>query len=97
MSDAGPTCRRASRDTLIVALHQRRSTEDRMADHDDDRVTARVRREYLEMPGLSLTEEQAARLWQLSRHESEGLLRRLVEEHFLVQARTGHFRRGSPA
>lgn len=68
-----------------------------MADHDDDRVTARVRREYLEMPGLSLTGDQAARLWHLSRDESEDLLRRLVEEHFLVQARSGHFRRMSPA
>jgi hypothetical protein len=44
-----------------------------------DTIVQRVRGEYLEMPGLSLTEHQAQRLWQLDAaacHSLFGFLRR---------------------
>ena len=43
----------------------------------------RVRGEYLEMPGLSLTRAQAQRLWNLDCVTCEHLLRLLVEGRFL--------------
>lgn len=46
-------------------------------------VLLRVRGEYCEMPGLSLTLPQAQRLWGLDACACEALLRELVDEHFL--------------
>lgn len=66
-----------------------------MRDCDPDRTTERARREFLEMPGLSLTVDQAARLWQIPHDESSTLLARLVDEHFLHRAASGHYRRVS--
>jgi hypothetical protein len=43
----------------------------------------RIRAEYLEIPGLNLTERQAQRLWGLEAQESQRLLNSLVEAHFL--------------
>ena len=43
----------------------------------------RVRAEYLEMPGLSLTTDQAARLWAVDRSLACLLLERLVTSGFL--------------
>ena len=48
----------------------------------------RVRSEYLEMPGLSLTPEQACCLWGVDASLGLQLLDRLVEHGFL--ARTDH-------
>lgn len=64
---------------------------------DIDRLTEEMRRQYRDLPGLALTREQAARLWHLPHAESEALLRRLVDEQFLVCARSGHYRRGGAA
>jgi hypothetical protein len=47
-------------------------------------VLLRIRAEYLEMPGLSLTLRQGQRLWGLSRTELEPVLRRLVDSGFLT-------------
>jgi hypothetical protein len=54
-------------------------------------VLRRVRGEYLEMPGLSLTTAQAQRLWTLDRPTCESLLNALVDAHFLARARDGSF------
>ncbi len=54
----------------------------------------RVRAEFLEMPGLSLTVSQAARLWGLSPAQSERLLHELVDSGFLVRDPRGAYRRG---
>lgn len=54
---------------------------------------ARIRREYLEMPGLVLTLPQAARLWGLTVRRSESLLSILVDIGFLVRDDTGAYRR----
>ena len=44
-----------------------------------------IRREYLELPGLSLTTAQVQRLWNLDRNTCQGLLDVLVRDKFLRQ------------
>jgi hypothetical protein len=62
--------------------------------HDSlDTLLRRVRDEFLEMPGLSLTEGQASRLWQVDPMTTADLLRRLVEARFLARTGAGHYRR----
>jgi len=58
-----------------------------------DAIVQRVRGEYLEMPGLSLTAHQAQRLWHLEPEACRLLLSALVESGFLRQtARGGYVR-----
>ena len=56
-------------------------------------LAQRIRGEYTEMPGLTLTVRQAARLWGTSIAQSERLLSYLVESGFLVEASDGTYRR----
>ncbi len=57
---------------------------------------ARARGEYLEMPGLSLTLEQAQRLWALDGGTCARLLSALVQAGFLRKRRDGAYvRRGT--
>jgi hypothetical protein len=51
----------------------------------------RIRGEFREMPGLTLTLRQAARLWSLDPVTCDTALRILVEERFLDQTRRGAF------
>ncbi|MGE0359996.1 MAG: hypothetical protein AB7H93_08050 [Vicinamibacterales bacterium] len=60
-----------------------------------DGLLRRIRDEFVEMPGLSLTEGQAARLWQVDPGTTAALLRRLVEARFLARTGAGHYRRMS--
>ena len=53
----------------------------------------RVQGEFLEMPGLRLTEPQARRLWGLDAASCEALLRALVDTKFLFRTRDGAFMR----
>ena len=53
----------------------------------------RVESEYSEMPGLSLTLAQAARLWGLDRGACEILLTKLVERRVLKRAPNGTYLR----
>lgn len=53
----------------------------------------RIRGEYLEMPGLALTIEQAARLWSLDKGACESALGALVALGFLQLARDGRYLR----
>jgi response regulator of citrate/malate metabolism len=48
-----------------------------------DELRRRVIAEFLEMPGLSLSIEQGARLWGIETHACRRLLDDLVEQHFL--------------
>jgi hypothetical protein len=48
---------------------------------------ARVRAEFIEMPGLQLTVEQAARLWACDRALCNAVLAALVDARFLVRTR----------
>ena len=58
-----------------------------------DDILLRIRGEFLEMPGLSLTPAQAQRLWALEREVCDGLLTELVTEGFLTRSRDGAFLR----
>jgi hypothetical protein len=59
-------------------------------------LLSRARGEYLEMPGLSLTLDQAQRLWALDRGTCSGVLANLVRDGFLRQRRDGSYiRRGA--
>lgn len=51
----------------------------------------RVEGEYREMPGLSLTLPQAARLWGLDRGTCERVLTKLVERRVLKRAWNGTY------
>ena len=57
----------------------------------------RVRGEFLEMPGLRLTPQQAARLWAMDRLTSESVLERLASTGFLARTREGAYLRSSMA
>jgi hypothetical protein len=50
---------------------------------DIQSILERVRGEFNESPGLRLTPEQAARLWNLDARASAEVLRRLVAASFL--------------
>ena len=56
-------------------------------------VLRRVKGEFLEMPGLRLTEAQARRLWGLDQDACTALLGALVEANFLFRTRDGAFMR----
>ena len=58
-----------------------------------DDVLRRVQGEFLEMPGLRLTEAQARRLWGLDPASCEALLGALVDANFLFRTRDGAFMR----
>ena len=58
-----------------------------------DDVLRRVQGEFLEMPGLRLTEPQARRLWGLDRDSCAALLGALIETNFLFRTRDGAFMR----
>jgi hypothetical protein len=53
----------------------------------------RIRAEYFEMPGLSLTLAQASRLWGIEPAALEPLLWALVESGFLWRTETGCYLR----
>lgn len=65
-----------------------------------EEVLRRVQGEFLEMPGLRLTEAQARRLWGLDAASCSALLGALVDAKFLFRTRDGAFMRveyASPA
>jgi Fic family protein len=51
----------------------------------------RIRGEFLEMPGLRLTSEQAARLWHVDAATCTAVLSRLVADRFLTRTRSGAY------
>ncbi len=54
-------------------------------------VVSRVRGEFLEMPGLRLTAQQAQRLWRMDEHACDAVLGALVDSRFLTRTRDGAF------
>jgi hypothetical protein len=54
-------------------------------------VVRQVRGEYLEMPGLRLTVEQARRLWRLDESACDAVFSTLLDAHFLARTRDGAF------
>jgi len=59
----------------------------------NDDVLKRVQGEFLEMPGMRLTEAQARRLWNLDAASCQTLLTALVNSQFLFRTRDGAFMR----
>ena len=65
-------------------------------DSIDERLLQCIRSEYREMPGLSLTLEQASRMWNTDAATGAALLEVLVEERFLC-LRNSQYRRNNAA
>lgn len=57
--------------------------------HPDPKLVDIIRGEFTEMPGLRLTDEQAARLCDADRKECAAILRSLVDEGFLRRTPDG--------
>ena len=69
---------------------------DRLTQHDHyaqgfEAAVRRAEAGFLEMPGLKLTEAQAARLWSCDADVAGAVLTRLTESLFLTRTRTGAF------
>lgn len=56
-----------------------------------EELTRRVRGEYDEMPGLSLTLTQAARLWHIEEPVCAAILDALTRENFLTRTPAGTY------
>ena len=63
----------------------------------NERLVRRIRAEFLEMPGLCLTIEQAQRLWSLEPRTCEALLNPLIDSRFLRRTDRGLFVLRRPA
>jgi hypothetical protein len=57
----------------------------------DESLLSRIRGEYAEMPGLSLTTAQAERLWQLDQDTCRAALNRLVQRGVLTLTSRGQY------
>jgi len=55
------------------------------------RLVERIREEYMSMPGLKLTREQACRLWGVGHDTCEAALGALLAEGFLHETGTGKY------
>lgn len=60
-----------------------------------DNLLRRIYAEYAEMPGLSLTHQQAQRLWALNAETCLAALEYLTETKFLCCGRTGQYARST--
>ena len=67
-----------------------------LSDYANDGLLRRIRGEFLEMPGLRLTEAQAARLWGMDLPMCSELLRALIDTRFLFRTRDGAVMRVEP-
>lgn len=62
-----------------------------ISDQATELLLYRIRGEFLEMPGLRLTQEQAARLWNMDAAVCAAALMRLVADRFLTRTRHGAY------
>lgn len=58
-----------------------------------ERLLARIKGEYIEMPGLRLSVEEASRLWDLQMDLTGTILRALVDDGFLKVSSDGKYQR----
>lgn len=56
----------------------------------------RLRSEFLDMPSLSLTPGEVARILNVDPPTARGILQALEESHFLIRTRDGRFARVAP-
>ena len=72
------------------------TTSDTPVPHDSGSLIAeRVRGEFREMPGLTLTLAQAGKLWSLDGRNCHEVLSQLVASGFLCRRADGAFRRAT--
>jgi hypothetical protein len=75
------------------------STEHRPASTSADTpiglLVERIRAEYIEQPGLRLTEAQASRLWRLDEQQCRCALSELTGADFLKRSEDGRYARPS--
>jgi hypothetical protein len=64
-----------------------------LVEQDFAQLLRRAQAEYMEMPGLTLTYEQAVRLWACHPVVCRAVLEALVDSHFLVRTRRAAFAR----
>jgi hypothetical protein len=57
----------------------------------DTQIVEQIRDEYLAMPGLSLTDAQARRLWMLDHEACADAMQALMAEQFLARTRDGRY------
>ena len=62
-----------------------------IAAHDLEHLSQQVRGEYLEMPGMSLTVDQATKMWGINRDICATLLDSLVDTGFLRRGQHGKY------
>ena len=62
-------------------------------DYSFQELQQRVQADFLEMPGLTLTYEQAVRLWACHPAVCRAVLESLVQARFLVRTRRAMFMR----
>ena len=58
-------------------------------------LVERIRAEYIEQPGLRLTEAQASRLWRLDEPTTQLALSELTDAAFLQRSEDGRYARPS--
>jgi hypothetical protein len=58
-------------------------------------LVERIRAEFIEQPGLRLTEAQGCRLWQLDRTTLQQVLATLIDAAFLTSNADGRYTRRS--
>jgi hypothetical protein len=58
-----------------------------------ENLLQRISGEYLEMPGMTLTSDQARRLWNLDRQTCLDILNDLVSANFLICRPDGRYAR----
>ena len=76
---------------ILGADHNESRCHVRPGDSELTALIARVRSEYLEMPGLSLTPQQVCRLGQLDCDICDVVLQALVSTGFLRLTKNGMF------
>jgi hypothetical protein len=74
-----------------TARHSPKPRPSTNIDPNDERLVRRIRAEFVEMPGLCLTPEQAQRLWSLEPRTCEALLQTLLDSRFLQRTDRGLF------
>lgn len=77
----------------MIEPSDRRSKDAPDTERATDEMLRRVRGEFIEMPGLRITEAQARRLWGLDAAACSALLHALVEARFLFRTPDGAFMR----
>jgi hypothetical protein len=78
--------------TETVVVHAARALSD-MDENDVAAAIAQAKAHFIEMPGLTLTLAQAARLWALHPALCRDVIAALVEAGFLVRVRDASFAR----